>query len=331
MPYLLPICNDSPPTNPLLHQPDFPNLINIQTRFENIMDETASSTTVALDLKRSEMAIRDLTNLVKVSDLVAKDRLSVLLDSFIGSAKTTGRELQRLGSRVGGTVDSILAMDDYVLRFLEQTNKVPEIGPVASVFQALVPFGASPAQQALVQRKQLETLWFQATGALEDNIVRLIMEAEGDVVLLDRLEEDLKVIHQMLSREAAQVDMKTSELLAELWTSLGGNKRKLANFNSHRSLLANIDVYRIRAAKYITGTLFQLQQLSSDLEALRDRMVAPLLSSSDTHIPLEVHISSIRKGIERLTEGRAQAKAHENAYLRQLVDSIDSVTIGQDS
>ncbi|KZT60989.1 hypothetical protein CALCODRAFT_448139 [Calocera cornea HHB12733] len=331
MPHFMPICNDILSSDKLPPRPDFPNLMDLQNKFENILEDSASSTTVALELKKSEMAIRDLTNLVKVSDLVAKDRLSILLDAFIGSAKIAGRELQRLGSRVGGTVDNILAMDDYVLRLLEETSNVPEVDPVMRMIRALVPIGPSAAQRALAQRQGIETLWFQATGALENNIARLIGEAEASVVLLDRLEADLDVIDEMLGRESLHVENKTGELLAELWTRLGGNRRQLANFKSHRTLIVNIRSYRSRAVGYVTSTLVQLQQLSSDLEDLRDRVSTPLLSNPDTNIPLEVHVNSIRKGIERLAEGRTRAKAREDSYLRQLLDGHDLITIGRDS
>ncbi|KZO94256.1 hypothetical protein CALVIDRAFT_484704 [Calocera viscosa TUFC12733] len=329
MNHFIPICNDILSSDKGTPHPDFPNLMNIQNKFENILDETASSTTVALELKKSEMAMRDL-HVVSVSNLVSKDRLSILLDAFIGSAKTAGRELQRLGSRVGGTVDNILAMDDYVLRLLEETSHLPQVGSMASIMNALVPIGPPASQRVLAQRKEIEALWFQATGALESNIAKLIAEAEASVVLLDRLEADLDVINEMLSREAHHVQGKTDELLAELWTRLGGNRRQLANFKSHRALLTNIRAYRNRALGYVTSTLVQLQQLSSDLEDLRERVSTPLLTSPDINIPLEVHVGSIRKGIERLTDGRTRAKAREDVYLQQLLDGADLMTIGQE-
>lgn len=51
------------------------------------------------------MAIRDLTTLVKVSDLVAKDALVGGLETFVADARDASRGLQRLGSKVGGAVD----------------------------------------------------------------------------------------------------------------------------------------------------------------------------------------------------------------------------------
>ena len=75
-----------------------------------------------MDMKNSEMAVRDLNTLVsslqssrttshrktqvKVSDLASKDLLASSLDRFIASAKDASRHLTRLDSGVGGAVDS---------------------------------------------------------------------------------------------------------------------------------------------------------------------------------------------------------------------------------
>ncbi|CCO29264.1 hypothetical protein BN14_03272 [Rhizoctonia solani AG-1 IB] len=40
--------------------PDFPKLASLQSRLEDVMDDSASSSIVAIDIKNSEMAVRDL-------------------------------------------------------------------------------------------------------------------------------------------------------------------------------------------------------------------------------------------------------------------------------
>lgn len=40
--------------------PDFPKLASLQNRLERAMDESASGPIMAVDLKRSEMAVQDL-------------------------------------------------------------------------------------------------------------------------------------------------------------------------------------------------------------------------------------------------------------------------------
>jgi hypothetical protein len=46
-------------------QPRYPELIDLQTRFEEIMESSATSANLALDMKQSEVAVRDLNVLVR--------------------------------------------------------------------------------------------------------------------------------------------------------------------------------------------------------------------------------------------------------------------------
>src|SRR5260370_29352591 len=46
-------------------QPRYPELIDLQTRFEEIMESSATSTNLALDIKQSEAAVRDLNTLLR--------------------------------------------------------------------------------------------------------------------------------------------------------------------------------------------------------------------------------------------------------------------------
>jgi len=94
-------------------------------------------------------------------------------------------------------------------------------------------------------------------------------------------------------------------------TYLGGNRKRLAQFDAHIRLLSNIAVYRTRAIAHVSATLIQLQQMSADLEELRERVAAPSLLSEVQVIPLEQHIDSISRGIERLSTGRTLSKDRE--------------------
>ncbi|KAH7335154.1 hypothetical protein B0J17DRAFT_64834 [Rhizoctonia solani] len=303
--------------------PDFPKLASLQSRLEDVMDDSASSSIVAVDIKNSEMAVRDLTTLVKLSSLVAKDSLVDRLNEFVVDAKTAGRNLQRFGSRVGGAVDQIVTMNEYVLKLLENTVKdsQPQIsnGAVQRVMNAVSPIKTAGPHIIAARRKEVETMWYQATGMLESTIRKLILEAEINIVALDKLEGDLDLINEMILREDEGIRAQAEEVLGELWTKLGGNKKKLGNFRSHRMLLNEIRIYRKRALAHVSSTLVQLQGLSADLDDLRQRVATPALAGEEAGIPLEVHIGSMQKGTERLLEGRKRAREREDAYLQKVL------------
>ncbi|KAF9005058.1 hypothetical protein BDQ17DRAFT_1424218 [Cyathus striatus] len=100
------------------------------------------------------------------------------------------------------------------------------------------------------------------------------------------------------------------ELLGELWTKLGGNKKALRKFNQHLSLLRDLGEYRKQALIRVVA----VQSMSEDMEDLRERVAAPELVES--RVPVEVHIKGIRNGVERLKQGRMKAKGVEEATIR---------------
>lgn len=301
--------------------PDFPKLASLQSRLEDVMDDSASTSIVAVDMKNSEIAVRDLTTLVKLSSLVAKDALVERLNEFVLDAKTAGRNLQKFGGRVGGAVDQIVSMNEYVLKLLEANvkNAQPRVssGPVQRVMNALSPVRGPAATAA--ERKEIEGMWYQATGMMESTVRKLIIEAEANMVALDKLEGQLDMINEMVLREDSRIRAQAEEILGELWTMLGGNRKILNNFRTHRVLLNDIRVYRKRALAHVSSTLVQLQQLSADLDDLRQRVATPALAGEESGIPLEVHIGSMQKGTERLMEGRKRSREREEAYLQKIL------------
>jgi hypothetical protein len=88
--------------------------------------------------------------------------------------------------------------------------------------------------------------------------------------------------------------------MAQLWTKLGGNRREVALFKYHRDLLAQMSTNRAFARGRVNAAIQQLTKLIEDLSELRDRAAHPVLVGADTVIPLEVHLESLRLGVNRL-------------------------------
>ena len=85
---------------------DYPKMVDLQSkRFQQLMDESIGGSALSLEVKKAEMAITDLVSFVRLSKLKAKDTLASSLVQFVLDAKKTGRGLQKLSSKIGGTVD----------------------------------------------------------------------------------------------------------------------------------------------------------------------------------------------------------------------------------
>lgn len=298
---------------------DYPKLMELQGNLEKLLEKSVGGSTLAFDLKHSQIAVQELKSLVMMSQLMCRERLANKLESFVNSARTAGRDLQRLGSRVGGSVDGVLAVNDYALRAIEAANVANKRPRIVS---ALMPWHTP-------SHKEISDIFVTSMTVMEENMRHLITEAEVAVVGLDNLEVQLGTIHEMTSREQGLVGLQRETLLRDIWTLLGANRDRMKQYSHHLILLENISTYRKRALAHVAATLVQLQQLSHDLQELRERVSRPALLADRPEIPLEVHIMSIRKGIERLDAGRLRTQQLESDALRRMIDAGPNVEIVQ--
>lgn len=205
---------------------------------------------------------------------------------------------------------SVMAVNDYALHAIEEAQaKAPSRYSLRSL---------SPWTSARRSTKQVVAETFgQAMNVLSGNMQRLILEAETSLANLNSLEERLTTLHEMVTREDSSLSTAKEELLAELWTKLGGNRKTLRGFEQHLILLKDLNGYRKQALVHVVAALQTLQSMSEDMEDLRERVAAPDLVGSQ--IPVEVHMRSIKNGLERLREGRIRAKhLSEEAMYRVL-------------
>ncbi|PFH53158.1 hypothetical protein AMATHDRAFT_73706 [Amanita thiersii Skay4041] len=283
-------------------------LVQVQTKtFGQLLDESVGGSGLSLEIKKAEIATNDLVTLVRHSDLKARDSLATTLKRFVDNAKKTGRGLQKMSAKVAGAVDNILAVNTYALQTIEEANsKKP------SVFSSLVPWLDDKSKKAVANT------FADTMVVLSANLERLILEAEVNLANLNALEEHLSTLHDMVTREGVAISGVKDELLADLWTILGGNRSKLKNLDTHISLLKNLGVYRRKALAHVTAALETLQAMSDDMEDLRERVATPELVGPS--IPMEVHVKSIQNGIERLQEGRNRAKRIEADAVRRVLD-----------
>jgi hypothetical protein len=157
----------------------------------------------------------------------------------------------------------------------------------------------------------------EAMSVLSANMERLILEAEHSLHNLNGLEERLVTLHEVVSREDLSISSFKTELLEELWTKLGGNQKELRSFDHHLNLLKGLSEYRKQALIHVVAALETLRAMSEDMADMRERVAAPDLVGSK--VPVEVHMKSIRMGLERLQEGRIRAKHLEEAAVKRVL------------
>ena len=203
------------------------------------------------------------------------------------------------------TRNSILAVNTYAMRTIEEASEKK-----ASVFDILIP--RSNKSKDVVAKTFADTM-----GVLSANLARLILEAESNLANLNNLEEHLSTLHDLVTRENITTVNARDDLLSELWTVFGGNRKELRTFQDHLKLLKDVGSYRKKALVHVTAALETLRSMSDDMEDLRERVATPELIGPS--LPMEVHIQSIQNGITRLQEGRDKAKRIEADAVRRVL------------
>jgi hypothetical protein len=133
---------------------------------------------------------------------------------------------------------------------------------------------------------------------LEQGIVTLIVRAKELEGALSRLEERLITIRDIASGEAKIHLHEKDELLHDLWTRFGGNRKQLSFLNRNLRALKLIYEYHGLADRCVASTQAELETMSQALEDLRPLAAVPLLVSSD--LSVEMIMDQIKTGAERL-------------------------------
>ena len=297
---------------------EFDRLMNVQNKFEAVLQESAGGVSLPLDMKRGETSIRDLRQVVRFSQLHSKNELVLEFDGFVETARIASYDLQKFNSHVSRGVDNILATARWTKRVLDgMAERDGSRGLIASFFSERL---LAPFQPIRFTEDALLAQYIQHTRAVEEEINRLVMEAQALLLVLQNLEDRLDVIHGIAVRDNLHVQGSRAEVLSQLWTMLGGNRSKLGKFDSQLRLLSQVNTYRQNAIAHVSGTLVRLQGMGAELEELRERVGGVEVLGGKGSVPLSLHIENIEMGVERLERGRKGAKELENEELKKSLE-----------
>lgn len=179
-----------------------------------------------------------------------------------------------------------MAVNDFALRAIDSARANE---PKPGVFGALMIW--KPNKKAIDE--VVEKNFADAMHIMSTRLGQLIVELEATIAHLNKLEENFYII----DRENAEA---VQEWLENLLTALDSDftERELVNFGRNMFLLRDLTQYGKRAVAHVAATLHALQTVSEDMEDMRERVAAPNLAGRK--IPPEVHMNSIKNGLDRL-------------------------------
>ncbi|KAK5637173.1 hypothetical protein RRF57_012885 [Xylaria bambusicola] len=294
----------------------FDELMNVQSQFEKILEDSAQGVSLPMDMKRAEASVRDLRTLVKYSDLPSREELVYEFDGYIDSVRSIVNDLQSFNTHVGGAVDSVISINRWTSRYIDS------IAVNREAQSQLIPWNIiewlfAPFQPPVFHERMILEKYIEHTSFVSDKIQGLILEAQATLRLLSKADDHLQRIDEFIVRNGNAVKEKRSEALWDLWTFIGANNRQLNKLSAQLSLLKQVDAQRTTAVKQLMGLVHDLGDIQTKLSDLRDRVAAPELLADTTSIPLSVHIETIDAGVQRLEAARVRIRAEENERLQQ--------------
>lgn len=312
--YIVPFCAATVGEDPRV---DFEGLLNAQSGLEDILDAAKDTSTLPSTIKDSEIAIRDLRTLVRHSRLPSRHQLDLEFENFVLTANEASMDLSRFNSRIGATVDRIIATNTWTRAVLSGiSEQEASNGALDHLYGALTrPFVAPPPtlQERIFDQYSLHV------SKNTDEINRLIDTAVALLSVLQNLDERLDTIHQIATGDDTTITKSQEELLAQLWTRLGGNNSKVKANNKQLHLLRNISAYRKQALNHVSDTLLKLRGIQAELENLREGVAAPEVLGWRDGLPITYHLDLIDKGVERLRAARGENMRVEGETYRNLV------------
>ena len=275
-----------------------------------------------MNMKRGEVAIRDLSTRVRFSSLPSKGELDVEFQNFVATAQQASRDLTTFNSRVGRAVDTVISTNRWTMHVLNDlVDKEANTGHVARFVSSVNPFStASPRSVEEIVYDQ----YVRHTSSVEERLRSLINEAQFLSRLLLSLDEQLDNVANIAAHDGLRIEGNKDELLAFLWTKLGGNRSTRKKYEDQLGILREVMMYRNDAWTHVTATLLKLQAISAGLEDLRERVVAPAFGGFQADVPLLYYLDVVGQGIDRLQHLRGETRKIESDSIRNVLDAAEA-------
>ncbi|TFK27761.1 hypothetical protein FA15DRAFT_665984 [Coprinopsis marcescibilis] len=264
--------------------------------------------TTASNLKRSEVAIWDLIELVKMSELEQKDILAQYLAEFAEDASYTGEALSALSAKFNGALDDITAMSEWSFnRVASAVKREQELKTLGGWVNSLMPWSSNEKTADEVTREAFKI----SMELYSEQLGELIVGVKDSRSNLQRLESKMNVTGKIVMNENEVWDKKLKDLdnfFSNLWMHVAGDGKK-RNFEKQLAVLRDVTKYRKEAMSHIDRVQYHLQTMNHDMKEIRKRTTRAVVSGA--RIPLEVQLRSIMHGLEGLKASRLEVRRAE--------------------
>ncbi|KAH7908064.1 hypothetical protein BJ138DRAFT_1182006 [Hygrophoropsis aurantiaca] len=258
--------------------------------YNGLLDMTVKSSAFGGYLTDTVLALEDLIMIVKYSNLRNRDPLVEHLEAMQEEGKITRALFHAYVADINAASDLFLASAERTLALLDdvRTNE-------SNMWRL---FCSAAGEHLSFQT--CKPLLGEVTAAFEHNLLTIestltSVARQNDVLVsaLNQMEGHLKVVGTLVAEEMRDTQKDIDELLKYLWTMVGGNRARLADFQARVDTLGRVEKERKKILGIILDTGEELISMGVHASTLRRQAMEPLLIDG---LPREKAIEALRRG-----------------------------------
>lgn len=288
-------------------QPPVPDLVKVAglaRSFEPLIFYSENGVRQIGDLQETGVAVWDLGESVRYANMTSAPLIVNELDSLSESLKTLAIELTKFFANVDGDIDGILIVMDWAKRELSALQSFtptslssafinihtllshvgllqhPSTGLPTSfgkVFTAL--FGTTHAQRT---SQTLHRTFNEFLSVLEESINAELTYSTALFALFENIDRQFLNLQRTVIRESDTQERLETEFLSSLWTRIvGPNHQLLRKYEKNKQLLASVRLKTTQNKSLLVEHNGKLMALKGNLEALRRKLVSPLVRRAE--------------------------------------------------
>ena len=284
--------------------PDLVKVAGIARSFEPLVFYSENGVRQIGDLQETGVAVWDLGESVRSTNMTSAPLIVSELDELSESLKGLAIELTKFFANVDGDIDGILIVMDWAKRELLALDSYPSTSlscafanvhsllsfvgvlenrstglqtSVGKLFTTL--FGITRSQRT---HQTLHRTFNEFLGILEESINAELTYSTALFALFENVDRQFLNLQRTVIREADTQERLESEFLSSLWTRLvGADQQALRKYGKNKNLLASVRLKTMQNKSLLVEHNGKLQALKGNLEALRRKLMSPLVSRVD--------------------------------------------------
>ncbi|KAM3475426.1 hypothetical protein MY8738_007399 [Beauveria namnaoensis] len=318
---------------------DLVKVAGIARSFEPLIYYSEHAVTQVHDLQATSVAVWDLGESVRSSDMLDATSIVSGLDALSETMRTLSVEMTKFFARVDGDVDGILNVMDWAKMHLNRLHSAQAPSTMSVAYDNIhnllshahvledadgVPtslgnlatylFGPSNPQR---EQRLIQLLFTEFLTVLEESIAAELQHSVTLFALFEAVDHHFLNLARIVVRETSAQEELHYDSLASLWVRLLGTRaEELRKFTQNRDLLRNVRDKTVRNKRVLVDHQGKLLTLQASLESLRGKLVSPLVRGANaTTLSLEDQIYGISSVSEYLAEVRRQQKGKVMEHL----------------